>query len=64
MYKAIRSHASVVKLYSSKLEDEGIITSSDVQSLQAQNDQKWDEELKKAAKPTTVLDFFMNLMLL
>lgn len=57
MYKAIRAHPSVIKLYSSKLEDEGIVTSSDIQSLQAQNDQKWDEELKKVAKPTTVTCF-------
>lgn len=54
MYKAIRSHPSLVKLYSSKLEDEGAITSSDVLTLQAQQDQKWAEELTKAAKPTSV----------
>eukprot|EP01114_Cavostelium_apophysatum_P008298 TRINITY_DN2068_c0_g1_i2.p1 TRINITY_DN2068_c0_g1~~TRINITY_DN2068_c0_g1_i2.p1 ORF type:complete len:950 (+),score=302.99 TRINITY_DN2068_c0_g1_i2:181-3030(+) len=53
MYKAIRARPSVVKLYGAKLEDEGLLSSSEQTSIAANFDQQLASELTNAKRRTT-----------
>jgi len=53
MYRAIKDHASVLSLYSSRLVDEGTLSSDDVQAMTAGFNARLDEEYEssKAHRP-------------